>query len=156
MFMTRRQPIASDAVRDFIDAFNRDFAAASFATPVANEMGFPMDISESKGELVIRANLPGFRREDIQVHLQNGILTIEAQRTEERESRPTAAAKQKDPGGEGEHFYRRERITGNVVRRVELPSRFIDTDPAASLDHGVLTLRFPESPSSKPRQISIV
>jgi HSP20 family protein len=160
MLLTRRNQLTIDPVREFIDAFNRDFGAGfdsaqgSHGIGSGGEMGFPMDILESNGELVIRSTLPGFRKEEIGVHLQNGVLTIEARRVEEKsEDSPARAAGKAKPGDE--QFYRRERWEGTVVRRVELPTRFVDTEPKAELRDGVLTLRFPESPASKPRQISI-
>ncbi|HMN97735.1 MAG TPA: Hsp20/alpha crystallin family protein [Phycisphaerales bacterium] len=152
--ITRRSSFNLAPVRDFIEAFNRDVGSA-VATALGSgdtEMGFPMDISEVSGELVVRANLPGFSRQDINVHLQNGVLTIEARRAEERGGDEPDPLQRLESG---ERYYRRERWEGSVVRRLELPTRFVDTEPKAELRDGVLTLRFPESPSSKPRQIAI-
>ena len=62
MLLTRRNQLTIDPVREFIDAFNRDFGAGinsghgSHLMGAGGEMGFPMDISESNGELVIRTD----------------------------------------------------------------------------------------------------
>lgn len=151
--LTRRSTTPLDTVRDLFDALNRDSGRAygpELATVFgAGEVGFPMDISEHDGHLVVRANLPGYRKDEISVHVQNGVLTIEARRSETKE------AKSPENAPAGERFYRKERYEGSLVRRLELPSRFVDTEPVAELKDGVLVLRFPESPASKPRQVSI-
>jgi len=151
--LTRRTLPPTAPVRDLFEVLNRDVGrllgselASAFGS---SEAGFPMDISEDQGHLVIRADLPGFARGDVNVHVQNGVLTIEARRAQERETKPDGA----EQGGE--RFYRKERYEGSVVRRLELPSRFTDSEPVAELKDGVLTLRFPESASAKPRQIAI-
>jgi HSP20 family protein len=151
--LTRRTLPQTAPIRDLFEVLNRDVGrllGPDMATAFGSaEAGFPMDISEHQGHLVIRADLPGFSRQDVNVHVQNGVLTIEARRKEERES--------KSDGGDqsGERYYRKERFEGSMVRRLELPSRFTDSEPVAELREGVLTLRFPESPSAKPRQIAI-
>ncbi|MFO0873709.1 MAG: Hsp20 family protein [Phycisphaerales bacterium] len=187
MLRSIRQPFAFsfDPLREFVDVVTRDVSpvaareccagdAASCGTGAraVAEVGFPMDISESNGTLVVRANLPGFRKEDVSVHLKNGVLTIEASRAEEFETHsPSAAgtvagvgdagrtatgARKADSAEKpGEQFYRRERYEGAVVRRLRLPVRFAETEPTAELVNGVLTLRFPESPAAKPRQVIV-
>ena len=150
--LTRRTISPTAPLRDLFDVLNRDFGrlmGSELTTALTSgEGGFPMDISEHEGQLVIRADLPGFARSEVNVHVHNGVLTIEARHREERESQATADKP-------GERFFRKERYEGAVVRRLERPSRFTDSEPNAELKDGVLTLRFPESPSAKPRQVEL-
>lgn len=150
--LTRRTIAPNTPIRDLFDVLNRDFGrlmGSDLATAfTSGESGFPMDISEHEGQLVVRADLPGFSRNEVNVHVHNGVLTIEARRKEEREAQPSSDKP-------GERYFRKERYEGAVVRRLELPSRFTDSEPTAELKDGVLTLRFPESPSAKPRQVEI-
>ncbi len=102
----------------------------------------PVDISEVDGKLGVRASLPGFKREDIDVQVHEGVLSIKAEHTEEAETR-------------GERFYRRERRLGSLSRRIALPGVVHDAKVDAELKDGVLTLTLPLPEKAKPKQIEI-
>src|SRR5687768_16271042 len=95
----------------FNQLFNDFFQDPFFQSeaPVLSEAAeaMPLDLSEDDKNVIIRASLPGFSKEDIQVEVNDGVLTIQGQHTEESES--------------NEKFYRRERRTGMVSRRIRLP-----------------------------------
>lgn len=110
--------------------------------PVIEEGALALDISESEDSLVIRASLPGFRKEDVNIEVHEGVLTISATREQETEE-------------QNEKFYRRERRTGSVSRRVALPSMVADDQADAELKDGVLTLRLPKSKKDSPKRISV-
>jgi HSP20 family protein len=106
------------------------------------EVLLPLDVSEDEKSVIVRASLPGFKADDVDVQVHNGILTIKAEQSEEHEEK-------------GERFLRRERRFGAVTRSVALPS-MVDEDACdASLEHGVLTLRIPKSQAAMPRKIRI-
>jgi HSP20 family protein len=108
----------------------------------ADEGSLALDVSEGDGQVVVRASLPGFQKEDVEVQLHEGVLSIKATHAEETETKE-------------ERFYRRERRTGSVSRRIALPGVVSDADVSGALENGVLTLRIPLPEKPKPRQIEI-
>jgi HSP20 family protein len=107
-----------------------------------DELSFPLDISEDDQNIVVRASLPGFSQNDIDIEVQNGILTISAHKEELHEEI-------------GERFLRRERRTGSVVRQIILPEIVDEESASANLTDGVLTLRLPKTPEAMPRKIQV-
>lgn len=116
----------------------------SFLRPsgAVDEGSLAVDVSEDAEHVIVRASLPGFRREDVQVEVDEGVLTISARREEEAEER-------------SEKFYRKERREGSVSRRIALPTGVDEDGAAAELADGVLTLRLPKAEKARRRQIQI-
>jgi HSP20 family protein len=138
----RREPF-DRSVRDLLSFVTRD---PFVADPVfANGRGtgtLPLDIAQGDGELIVEASLPGFRKEDVEVQIHDGVLSIKAERTDESETRD-------------EHFHRRERRTGSVSRQIALPGEVSDADAHAELTDGVLSLRIPLAEAAKPKLIAV-
>lgn len=110
-----------DDWRDQEPQFGRLFPAA---------LGFPdgalaVDVVESDGKYVVKASLPGFKREEISVEVANGALVISAEHEQEKEERD-------------EHYVRRERYSGSAMRRVSLAGVTADSEVNATLKNGVL------------------
>ena len=124
--------------RFFDDPFFRSMGAMS------EEGTLPLDVYEQDGKLKVEASLPGFKKDEIDVQVHEGILAIKAQRSEEHEE-----------GEKGGKFYRRERSWGSVSRRVALPGIVKDAEVEAELKNGVLTLTIPLPEEQKPKQIQI-
>ncbi|MGE0227509.1 MAG: Hsp20/alpha crystallin family protein [Dehalococcoidia bacterium] len=103
-----------------------------------------LDIYEQDNALVVEASVPGFSREDIDVQLHQGLLSIVA-------SRPA----QRDVADSGRRYYRQERPTGAWTRRIALPGVVHDADVAAQMKDGVLILRIPIPAAARPRRIEI-
>ena len=126
------------------DVFNR-LLEDSFVKPLANdgEEGIlPVDIAQTDADVVVRASLPGYKKEDIDLRIEKGVLSIKA-------------TKQSDQEVEDEKFYRRERFMGSVSRRIVLPGMVRNDASSAELVDGVLTLRVPIAEANKPKQILI-
>ena len=102
----------------------------------------PLDISENEKNVIVRASVPGFAKDDIDVQVHSGVLTIKATHNEEREEK-------------SERFFRRERRTTSMSRRVALPSTVEDNKTQAELKDGVLTLQIPKSEQALPRKVQI-
>lgn len=102
----------------------------------------PIDISETDTHLIVRANVPGFTREQIDVEIHDDVLTIKAERKEEKEET-------------GERYFRRELRSGTMVRRVKLPVAVGENAIAAELKDGVLTLKVAKPVEATPRKIKI-
>ena len=100
------------------------------------------DVWETEGEIVYAFDLPGIPEDKISVELDEGALTVTAERERKQAS-------------EGESFYRSERRFGSFSRTIGVPQGVSDSDVSAHYDHGVLEvhIRKPEQP--KPRKIEI-
>lgn len=101
----------------------------------------PMDLYRSGDHYVLHADLPGVDPGSVDVGVENGTLTIKAERTERTE--------------EGVQWIASERFTGTYLRQVSL-SDDIDTDKiSATYANGVLTLTLPVTERAKPRRVEI-
>jgi HSP20 family protein len=139
--LRRRTPLDFGSIREFMDSFNEPFGQMSEMKPF--EAGLlPVDVSEKDGEFLIRASLPGFSRENIDIQVHEGTVTIKAEHNEEHEET-------------GEKFYRRERRFGSVSRSITLPGVTGESAIKAEFVDGVLTLRVPQSEAAKPKKIRI-
>ena len=100
-----------------------------------------MDLVETKDHYVLRADLPGLYEEEVDVQLQDNVLTISGERKAQHETE--------------EGYYRLERAFGGFSRSLTLPEG-IDPDAVqAHFDRGVLELRIPKPAQKKPRQVQI-
>jgi len=133
---------SSRAVRDLLSLFDDDSVFSNCSSDVSREALLPLDILEDEDAVIVRASLPGFAREEIDISVHNGILSIKAEhRTEDETSK--------------EKYYRRERRVQTVSRQVQLPGHVSDRDAEASLEDGVLTLRIPHAEEARPKRIDI-
>ena len=97
---------------------------------------------ERDDKLLVRSSLPGFAKDEIDVHLDGGVLSIHAEHREEEERK-------------GERYYHRKRQYGTVTRRLSLPGVPADAPIDAELKDGVLTLTIPLPEQAKPKQIEV-
>lgn len=102
----------------------------------------PAEVLETEEELRFDLELPGVRIEDVDVTLENGILTIAGEKRFQRQNE------------EGD-FRLFERRYGRFERTFRLPQNVIQDDVKASYADGVLTVRLPKTEESKPRRIQI-
>jgi len=103
---------------------------------------FPMDLYQEKEAVVVRAELPGFRKEDLEVEIADGVLTITGhQKTE---------SKGDDAKKAGVTTQERR-----VSRAISLPEHLTLDKIQATYENGVLTVRLPKSEAVKPKQIAI-
>lgn len=145
-----------DAIRQFERAVHGGpsfFDRSHGSTPVGTG-GFAVDVREEGDSLVVEAELPGFSKDQIDVNVENGLLTIEAERAERKQV--TADGGDADAGAAtpAPRKHIQERAT-HVSRRFSLPKAYDATSVDASLDHGVLTLRLPKREDVKPRKIEV-
>ena len=101
-----------------------------------------IDLSEREGQLVLRADLPGMDRDDVDVQVKDGVLTVSGERKYENESK-------------GEGYHRVERSFGRFSRSLRLPRGVDASAVSASFDRGVLEIRIPKPEQRKPRKIAI-
>ena len=101
-----------------------------------------MDVHEGPEGYTIKASLPGVKPEDVEIHYQQGVLSLSGTVQEEQEQQQGT-------------WHLRERRQGRFSRTLSLPTA-VDADKAhASFEHGVLTLSLPKAESTKPRRIQV-
>lgn len=146
--IVRRDPfdLGSGPGGSFRQLMERVFDEPFFRMPaLANgwdEGTLPVDIAEADGKLVVRASLPGFEKDDIDVQVNEGVLSIKAEHSDETETK-------------NEKYYRRERRYGSVSRRIALPGIVHEAPVEAELKDGVLTLSIEVPEKARPKQIEI-
>ena len=101
-----------------------------------------VDLYEDRDNLVVKAELPGMKKEDIEISLHEGSLIISGERKTENQE------------GEGENS-RSERFFGRFQRALELPKAVDANNVTAIYKDGILTVKLPKTEESKPRQISV-
>ena len=126
-------------LRDEIDRF--------FEAPIARTSEFlgwapAFDVYEEKDNFVVKAELPGMKKEDINVSLHDGDLIISGERKSETKS-------------EGTEVYRAERYFGKFQRSVTLPAAVAAAKVKAEYRDGVLTVTLPKAEEAKPKQIEV-
>lgn len=101
-----------------------------------------VDVTEEEKQYLVKADLPGMRKEDIEVSVTNNILTIKGEKKEETEKKE-------------KNFYSRERRFGGFQRSIQLPLEVDRDQVKASYKDGVLELVIPKAESAKPKQIKV-
>ena len=101
-----------------------------------------VDIFDKGGEVVIYAELPGIKKEDIDVRVENNVLTIRGKKDRREEVKE-------------EGYFRAERTYGAFSRSFSLPTTVEVGKIGADYRDGVLTLRLPKAEEAKPRQIEV-
>ncbi len=126
-----------------IDRFFNDFWSPVQRESESTQSFFAprVDIKENKDHYEITADLPGVKKEDIHITLNDGVLTLEASLEQQN----------KDEKEEGQ-FIRRERRYGRYMRSFNLGSEVHEEDISASFNDGVLTLVAPKVAETQPVQ----
>lgn len=101
-----------------------------------------LDLREDKDNVVVTVELPGMKKEDIEISLHEGNLTISGERKQEEKS-------------EDAEVYRAERFTGRFNRVIGLPVAVATDKVKAQYKDGVLTITLPKTEEAKPRQIQV-
>ena len=110
--------------------------------PAMTEWEPKVDLSENKDAVVVKAELPGVEQKDINVSLQEGMLTIKGEKQSEKE--------EKD-----QRFHRMERSYGAFFRSLRLPATVDASKVTAAFKDGVVTITLPKVPEAKGTTIPI-
>jgi HSP20 family protein len=139
--------------RDVDDMFDRFFAETMRRWPraggsaegqQAKEWAPMADVSETDGEYVIKAELPEVRKEDVNITVQDGVLTLSGERKQEKRE-------------ENEKVHRVERFYGSFARRFALPENADEQGINAECRDGIIAIHIPKQKEveRQPRQIEI-
>ena len=101
-----------------------------------------VDIFETEGEIVVKAELPGMERKDIALNLENNVLTLKGERRFEKETKE-------------ENYHRIERAYGGFSRSFSIPATVDEEKIRADYKDGVLIIVLPKKEQAKPKQIRI-
>jgi len=151
--------------------------------PLASLANYGVDIREDADHVYIEADLPGFRKEDVDISVEDGTLTISAERQEEVVAEPPAASpgqeqqqqgkdngggqqrREAQPGQQGPqgrtsrqqqgNYLLRERRVQRFVRSFTLPPNVDEQSAEAKLEDGVLKITLRKREDTKPRRVQV-
>ncbi len=121
--------------RLFTRSLGEDSSPGSAWTPA-------VDIFDTAGAIVLKAELPGLPPDDIDIEIDDNVLTLTGER-------------RFDEKVEEGRYYRVERAYGSFRRSVTLPQGVMADEITATFEHGVLTVRVPKAEEVKPRKIAV-
>ena len=101
-----------------------------------------VDIQETEKEYLVKTDLPDVKKEDVRVAVENGVLSVEGERKQEKEEN-------------GKKFHRIERSYGKFVRRFALPTEVEADKVQADFKDGVLNVHLPKAVAAKPRAVEV-
>ena len=141
MALVRWSPVSQLAGME-VDRLNRMFNEL-YQDSFARGWTPAVDIYETEArEVVIKAELPEMKREDISVTFENGVLTLKGERKFEQETNK-------------ENYHRVERRHGTFSRSFTLPNTVDASRISAAYKDGILTIRLPQREEAKPKQIDV-
>lgn len=132
-------PSLKQEMEKFFERF-ADFKLDELAS--TGEWAPSMDVSETKDAFVVKAEVPGMDPKDIQISLQEQLLTVKGEKQQEKEEKE-------------ERYYRMERSYGTFTRSVRLPVAVDGTKVTAAFKNGLLTVTLPKTPAAKGTTIPI-
>ncbi len=144
LLVPRRNALASYGWRDFDRVFDELWnGVGSTARNGVAAWAPRIDFTETEAELRIAAELPGLEEKDIQVSLEDGVLTIRGERNSETKD---------EDGKEVRHV---ESFYGKYERSLRLPSEVDGDAVKATYRNGILTVTLPKAPAAKARSIPV-
>ncbi len=130
------------------DQFFDTLAPRSARGPNGEEADFlgswypAVDIFDNDNEIALKAELPGLKKEDIDIHVEDNLLTLRGERKREEEV--------KEKG-----YFRSERAYGTFSRSFTLPATVAADKISANYKDGILSVTLPKAEEAKPRQIEV-
>lgn len=139
-------------IEHWMERFMDDMSRRSFPSLFGRDRWLPirplslrmpsLDVYEEKDSVVVKAELPGMKKEDVEVNLTGENLTIKGEKKEDKEIKE-------------DNYYRRERSYGSFLRTVALPCEVKSDDIKASFKDGVLEIRMPKTEEAKKKSIAV-
>jgi HSP20 family protein len=136
----RRDLDLFDSFRRFEDEMDRFFGGSGLMERPA--VTVPVDVFEDEREYRVRADLPGMDKKNIEVKMDNGVLTITGNKESEHEEKK-------------ESFQLRERVWGTFKRSIQLPTNVDQNRVDAAYRNGVLEITIPKTEEAIPRKIDV-
>ena len=121
---------------------NRYMSMRDTAANQEHEWTPAVDIHEEDSCYMLTADIPGVNRKDVEISLEDGVLTVKGERKSEAEVTE-------------EGYRRRERIQGTFVRQFNLPDTIDTANISAKAEDGVLTIAIPKQEKPEPKKITV-
>jgi HSP20 family protein len=123
--------------RLFDDAFTRPLSVrdGGWSTPA-------VDIYQTDDEFVVKAALPGFNADEVQINVTGDLLTIQGERKSEEEQKENS-------------WHIREHRWGSFERSISLPTDVVSDRADAAFENGILTIKLPKAEEVKPKTITV-
>lgn len=134
-------PVFSD---NFDTALRRFFSPTAFEGEQPPHMKMRIDVTENDGSYTVKADIPGVKKEDINVRIDGNIVQIDAETRTAKETR-----------GNGDKVLRSERYYGTISRTFSLGQDIDDTKVQAKYADGVLSLELPKKAPADARKITV-
>jgi len=143
-FITRWDPFREVAtLQDRMNRmFNDQFGAMGRDESLTGSFVPPVDVYEDENSIQVRLEVPGIEEKDIDIRLENNVLTVQGERKFEKEEKE-------------ENFHRIERRYGSFTRSFTLPATVNSEEVRADYEQGVLKIRLPKRAEAKPKQIKV-
>jgi HSP20 family protein len=125
-------------MRQFTEDMDRIYGQAPRATAEGRAWSPAIEVNEKEGKLLVTAELPGLKKEDVKVHIDGDALVVEGERKQEKEEKR-------------EGYYHSERSYGKFYRSILLPEGAKTDQVAAQFNNGVLEVTVP-IPEVKPKR----
>lgn len=143
--LVRWQPYRETvSLSDVMDRMlSRTFRPFDFAPYWDGTQAMPVDVAENADGYTVKASVPGYKPEELDIAIENNVLTIRAERKAEDERK------------DGDTVRWQERYYGKLERSFTLPVEVNADKAEAKLEHGVLTLSLPKAEAVKPKAIKV-
>lgn len=128
------------SLRDAVDRLFED----SVVTPKIAAAMPKIDIKDAKDSIIVKAELPGMKEDEIEIEITDGVMTISGEKKEEKEE-----------GKEDEGYYYKESHTGAFSRSFTLPSDVIEEKAEAEMKNGILEITVPKIEPKKATKIKV-
>lgn len=131
------------SLRDAMNRLFEDSWVGSRGWNLPNAWSEPtVDVYEDKDNVVVKAAIPGFKPEDVDITLTGNTLSLTGELKEESEQKDT-------------NYLRRETRTGSFSRTIELPTGLQSDKADAKFENGILTITLPKAEEIKPKSIKV-
>ncbi|MEI8282146.1 MAG: Hsp20/alpha crystallin family protein [Armatimonadota bacterium] len=131
-----------DDIRNFDDYFAQLFGGSQCQQPTTNLISVPIDVIEDEGKVTIKAAVPGINPEELEVSIENNVLTIKGEHNSEEVS-------------ETAKVFRRENTYGTFSRSIRLSPQLNQEGINASFKNGFVTITIPKVEEEKPKSLRI-
>jgi len=129
-------------MREKMDKVLREIEKGKKFPSIGDFLNFPVDVIDEGDKLRMIAELPGFKKENIEISIEDRYISIKAERDEEKEE-------------EGKEYLRRERSYGKTQRKILLPSEINPDKVKATYINGILDVTLPKVEVKTRRKINI-